>query len=128
MATRYLIDTDVLIEYLRGSEQAIRYIEGLKGELLVSIITVAELYCGVRGEDEERAMEQFLLAFELLSVDSAMAKKGGLYRRQYGATHGTGLADALIAASAAAANATLVTFNRRHYPMLRRIKAPYGRR
>jgi predicted nucleic acid-binding protein len=37
-----------------------------------------------------------------------------------------GLADALIAASAEAAGATLVTLNRRHFPMLAEVLAPYA--
>jgi len=50
MAARYLIDTDVLVEYLRGSPRAIRYLERLEGELLLSAITVAELFSGARDE------------------------------------------------------------------------------
>lgn len=127
MAARYLIDTDVLVEYLRGSPRAIRYLERLEGELLLSAITVAELFSGVRGEGEETALEQFLQVFEVLPVGQDLARRGGLYRRDYGRTHGTGLADALIAASAEAAGAVLVTFNRRHYPMTSQVTVPYKR-
>jgi predicted nucleic acid-binding protein len=42
-------------------------------------------------------------------------------------SHGTGLADALIAASAEAAGATLVTLNRRHFPMLAEVLVPYAK-
>jgi len=127
MAARYLIDTDVLVEYLRGSPRAIRYLERLEGELLLSAITVAELFSGARGEGEETALEQFLQVFEVLPVGQDLARRGGLYRRDYGRTHGTGLADALIAASAEAAGAVLVTFNRRHYPMTSQVTVPYKR-
>ena len=51
---------------------------------------------------------------------------GGLYRRDYGQSHGTGLADALIAATAEENGATLVTFNQRHFPMVE-IRVPYER-
>ncbi|MFN5219653.1 MAG: hypothetical protein ACK5FE_01870 [Cyanobacteriota bacterium] len=44
-----------------------------------------------------------------------------------GPSHGTGLADALIAASAEAAGATLVTLNRRHFPMLADVLVPYAK-
>ncbi|MCL5886782.1 MAG: PIN domain-containing protein, partial [Actinobacteria bacterium] len=59
-ANRLLLDTDVIIEYLRGRDEAVRYIESLEGELYVSAITVAELYSGVRGSDEEAVLERFL--------------------------------------------------------------------
>jgi predicted nucleic acid-binding protein len=39
-----------------------------------------------------------------------------------------GLADALIADTAEEAHATLVTFNKRHFPMLDEIQVPYSRK
>ena len=60
-------------------------------------------------------------------LDRQPAQRAGLWRRQYGPSHGTGLADALIAASVAAAGATLVTLNRRHFPMLADVLVPYAK-
>ena len=48
MAERLLIDTDVLIDYLRDHAEAVSYLESLTEPLLISVITVAELYAGVR--------------------------------------------------------------------------------
>ncbi|HWT00392.1 MAG TPA: hypothetical protein VN256_09105 [Pyrinomonadaceae bacterium] len=53
MAERLPIDTDVLIDYLRGRAEAVSYLEGLAGQLLISAMSVAELHAGVR-EGEER--------------------------------------------------------------------------
>lgn len=127
MPARYLLDTDVLVEYLRGSPKAIQYLEGLEGELAISSITVAELFSGGRGDEEQTALEQFLQAFQVVSVDEDIARRGGLLRREYRASHGTGLADALVAASAQTVGAVLVTFNRRHYPMISQVEVPYRR-
>jgi predicted nucleic acid-binding protein len=125
MAPSYLIDTDVLIDYLRGDHRAARFLEDLKGDLFVSSITVAELYSGVRNVEEERALDEFLLAFQVVEVDQQIAKSGGPYRHQFSKSHGTGLADALIAASAEARHAILVSLNRRHFPMAKGMKVPY---
>lgn len=127
MAGRLLMDTDVLIEYLRGREKAIEYLEGLVADLSISVISVAELYASVKGEEEERALQQFLLAFSILPVTERVARLGGLYRRKYRPSHGTGLADALIAATAEEHDLSLVTFNRRHFPMVSEVVAPYAR-
>jgi predicted nucleic acid-binding protein len=127
MPERYLIDTDVLVEYFRGSDEAIQYLEGLDGELYLSAISVAELYSGVRGKQEEQALEQFLLAFEIIGINEQLAKQGGIYRRLVGPSHGTRLGDALISACADEVNSILVTFNQRHYPMIERVHIPYGR-
>ena len=128
MAERLLIDTDVLIEYLRGRSEAAEYLEGLSADLYLSVISVAELFAGTKGdEEEEEALEQLLQAFVIVPVTEKTARLGGLYRREYRPSHGTGLADALIAAAAEDNGADLVTFNRRHFPMVSGIKVPYER-
>ena len=127
MAKRYLLDTDILIEYLRGREQAATFLESLTGDLLLSVITVAELYSGIRNALEEKSVERFLHTFEVISIDEVIARRAGLLRREYRQSHGTGLADALIAVSAENAHATLVTFNERHFPMLDDVQVPYQR-
>ena len=53
----FLIDTDVLIDYLRGRPEAVVYLESLTDRLLISAITVAELYAGVREGVERYALE-----------------------------------------------------------------------
>ena len=126
MVERLLLDTDVLVEYLRGREEAVGYLEGLASDLYVSVISVAELFAGARGDEEERSLRQFLLAFDAVPVSEKVARTGGLYRRDYGPSHGTGLADALIAATAEENGAKLVSFNRRHFPMVE-ITVPYER-
>ena len=127
MAERLLLDTDVLVEYLRGRPEAIEYLEGLESDLFVSVVSVAELFSGVKGDQEERSLEQFLLAFTALPVTEGVARLGGLYRRGFRPSHGTGLADALIAATAEENGVNLVTFNRRHFPMVQKTMVPYER-
>jgi predicted nucleic acid-binding protein len=125
MAQRLLLDTDVLIDYLRGRSEAIAYLESLPGPLALSAISVAELYAGVRDGDERVKLEQFLSAFDVLPVDDQTAVKGGLYRRDYTKSHSVGLADALIAATAETYGATLVTLNEKHFPMIEEVLVPY---
>lgn len=125
MSGRLLIDTDVLIEYLRGRPKAVEYVEGLTADLHLSVISVAELFAGVKGDEEEKSLKQLLLAFVILPVTEKTARLGGLYRRDYGKSHGTGLADALIAATNEEHGTDLITLNRRHFPMVSRIRAPY---
>jgi predicted nucleic acid-binding protein len=124
MAT-LLIDTDVIIDYLRDQADAVAYLEALTDTQLLSAITVAELYAGVREGVERTTLGGFITAFEIVPVDEAIAVKGGLFRRDYGKSHGVGLADALIAASAETRAATLVTLNRKHFPMLPAVIVPY---
>ena len=127
MAQFILIDTGVLIDYLRGHPQAAHWLESLNQPLCISTITIAELYAGVRNDQERETLEGFLDAFEWVVVDGEIGKQAGVYRRDYGRSHGTGLADAVIAASAQAANARLATLNTRHFPMFGDVLRPYDK-
>ncbi len=88
MGPRLLLDTDVLVDYLRGREEAAAYLEARTEVLLISAITVAELYAGVREGEESRRLAQFLGAFEIIPLNAEIARQGGLYRRDYGPGHG----------------------------------------
>ncbi len=120
-----LLDTDVLIDYLRGEPQAITYLEERAEPLLLSSITVAELFAGVRDGEERNVLNNFVRAFEVVAVNSEIAERGGLIRRDYKKSHNTGLADAIIAATAEHKQASLVTLNGKHFPMLDGVVTPY---
>jgi predicted nucleic acid-binding protein len=123
-----LVDTDVLVEYLRGRKEASDWLETQDADLMVSAITVAELFAGVKGERESQILDRFLSALAVLPATEEIGRRAGQYRRDYGPSHGTGLADALIAATAAVTGSLLATFNRRHFPMLPTVVVPYNRR
>lgn len=127
MINKWLIDTDVLVDYLRGHPKAAKFLDEIviNSKLYVSSITIAELYAGVREGKERPILEQFLQIFEVINIDNKIAQTGGLYRRDYGKKQGVGLADAIIAASADYCAAQLVTLNKKHYPMLEKIYVPY---
>ena len=120
-----LVDTDVLIDYLRDHPDAVAYLDAVSDRLLISAMTIAELYAGVREGAERVALDDFIRAFEIVQIDNEIAVKGGLYRRDYSKTHGTGIGDAIIAATAELRHADLVTLNRKHFPMLSSVIVPY---
>ena len=124
---KVLFDTDVLIEYLRGKDEAQMYIDNIQDVIYMSSISMAELYAGVRKGEESRKLEVFIETFEVISLNKNIAKIGGLYRNQYKPSHGTGLADALIAATAKEIGALVITFNTKHFPMLNDVIKPYER-
>lgn len=125
MAGPLLIDTDVLIDYLRGQADALSFLKKTRRKLRVSAATVAELYVGVREGAEREVLERFLGLLEAIPITPDIARQAGLWRRDFGRSHGTGLMDALIAASAELSGSTLVTLNDRHYPMLESVLVPY---
>jgi predicted nucleic acid-binding protein len=120
-----LIDTDVLIDYLRDRVEAVEYLESLPIPPAISTITVAELYAGVREGRERRFLDEFSRSLAVVDVSDEIARLGGLFRRDYFKSHGTGINDAIIAATAELDDYTFVTLNRKHFPMLRKILVPY---
>ena len=120
-----LLDSDVLIDYLRSRAEAIEYLENLPKPPIVSAITVAELYAGVREGAERKVLDKLVKGFTVIPITEEIAVKGGLFKRDYFKSHGVGLADALIAATSEIENAIVVTLNKKHYPMFSEIIVPY---
>jgi hypothetical protein len=127
MSDRMLLDTDVLIEFLRLRPNAVSFIKALRHRPFMSVIVVSELYAGVREGPEREQLDKLVAGFRVVPVTREIALAAGLYVRQYRPSHGTGLSDAIIAATAEAIGAELFTFNTRHYPMLPDAVAPYPR-
>jgi len=125
MAGPLLLDTDILIDYLRGQVEAVAFLKKTRRHLLVSALTVAELHVGVREGSERQVLDDFLGLMEVVAVTPEIARLGGLWRRDYGKSHGTGLIDALIAATAEISGCTLATLNEKHFPMLEGVLVPY---
>ena len=128
MPRSILLDTDVLIDFLRGHDKAVSFVNANLDRIILSSIVVAELYAGVRGgkgDAEQVVLENFLSLFRVVPISGDVAKLGGLYKRDYGRSHGVGLADAIVAATATLEGAELKTLNAKHYPMLQDIEPAY---
>jgi predicted nucleic acid-binding protein len=125
MAESILLDTDVLVDFFRGHSKAVAFVNAHSPQIILSSIVVAELYAGVKGDAEQAALENFVSLFRVVPVSAVIAKAGGIYKRDYGKSHGVGLADAILAATAEAENAKLKTLNTKHYPMLKGLRPAY---
>ena len=125
MTKRLLLDTDVLIDFLRGQPQAVQLLEDTDCEFHVSAVSVAELYVGVRDGREREVLDQLVGVLRTIEISTEIAQQAGLWRREYGKSHGTGILDALIAACADALQIPLATLNVKHFPMLPNVSAPY---
>ncbi len=110
-----LVDSDVLIDHLRGHRRLVRGTDRLH----VSAVTRAELFSG--RAPEERAVARLLESMTDLPVDATIAERAGRIRR----TTSVRLPDALIAATAIEHRLTLMTRNARDWGIKGiRIKAP----
>ena len=124
-----LVDTDVWIDYLRGHPQAIACIKQLPERVWISAVSVAELHAGVREGAERDALALLISSLDVADLTAEIATRGGLLRRDFCRSHGVGLNDALIAATALEHDLQLLTLNVKHYPALerQRVKKPYDK-
>jgi predicted nucleic acid-binding protein len=115
-----LIDSDILIEVSRGRNADVvskwMDLSNADAAVLYSPVSVAELWAGARPNEYE-ALNNLFRALTCVPIDEEAGHQAGVYLRQYRRSHGIEIADALIAASAAANGAELWTRNRKHYPM-----------
>jgi predicted nucleic acid-binding protein len=125
MADRLLLDSNVLIDFLRQRAEAVSYVQRLADRPFMSAVVVGELYSGVKDGPERERLDRLVTGFRVIRLTREIAAKGGLYVRQYSKSHAVGLADGLIAATADAVGATLVTLNMKHFPMLVDVRRPY---
>ena len=125
MAKSLLLDTDVLVDFFQGFERAVAFVNAQSSRIILSSIVVAELYAGVKGDTEKAALDRFVSLFRVIPVGGEIARAAGLYKRDYGKSHGVGLADAALAATAEAENAELKTLNIKHYPMIKNLSPAY---
>ena len=123
-----LLDTSVAIDHLRGSPPAVELLSGLieAGEaLLASEIVRFELLAGVR-KDEIEALEQFFSAVSWVPIGEEIARAAASLAQRHRRAHsGIDDADYLIAATALLLEASLLTTNVRHFPMISGLKPAY---
>jgi len=105
-----LFDTNILIDYLHGQEQADRELRAFQGNA-ISIITWMEVMFGAT-EAQEAATALFLATFQVIPVDDEVARGAVALRK----IHRMKLPDAIIWASAQTTNRLLVTRNSKDYP------------
>jgi predicted nucleic acid-binding protein len=115
-----LIDSDVLIEVLRGKDAGILEkwtgLANSSDTVLCSPVSVAEIWHGARPR-EHTVIAKLLGALRCVPIDAQTGQRAGVYLREYHKSHGIELGDALISAAAAEHRAALWTRNRKHYPM-----------
>jgi predicted nucleic acid-binding protein len=112
-----LIDTDVLINFLRGREHVRVFFASMAEEhtFYCSAITVAEICVGMKPDEKSRT-DELIDGLDVLAVDREIAQKAGNYKCSI-RSRALELADCIIAATAFCNRAILVTGNTRHYPM-----------
>ena len=122
-----LVDTSILIDYLRGNAGAGDLLERERAAdvLHASEITRIEVLAGMRPAEED-ATRALLSTLVWHPVDAEIAEEAGALGRRWLPSHHTvDSADLAIAATAVRTDVRLLTRNVRHFPMFTDLQAPY---
>lgn len=106
----HILDTCILIDYLRGLPAAAASVDNLP-DSRISIISWMEVMVGAKSEQESALLRQFLQSFPVLELDKAVSEEAVSLRQQ----HRIKLPDAVVWATARVHQAQLVTVNTKDF-------------
>ena len=114
-----LVETTILVDYLRGSDAAAKYLDNARaeGDLLCSTVTQAELIVGSRTRGEIREIDQLLARLQNEPIAPGDSARALTWLRKYYHSRGVGFHDCLLGA----------TLNEKHFKALPGVKVirPY---
>ena len=122
-----LLDTNVVIAFFNGSKAVLERVHSEIDRIALSTLVVAELDYGAKASQKAKEnlekLHRFVDIVQVVSFDIECAKIFGTIKsklRKLGKP--TGEMDALIAATAMAHKAVLVTGNRKHFENIEGLK------
>ena len=131
------LDSDILIDFLRGKEKAVKYIESIResSRIVTTVINVFELYYGAfKHSKGVEGLDEFLQSVEILPLTVSEAKKEKRKAEEEakkaaeievdleGRGEVIGLKDVLISSIAVNNDCTIVTGNVKHFERIQGVK------
>jgi predicted nucleic acid-binding protein len=125
----YILDTDILIDIQRGHTPAIAWFASLSEIPSIPGFVVMELIQDAQNKQKVRQTLQLVAPLPVVWPTETDCARALSDFTVYHLSNNVGLIDALIAACAVGRNATLCTFNVKHYRIIPElnIEQPYSR-
>jgi tRNA(fMet)-specific endonuclease VapC len=107
-----LVDTNIIIEVLKNNKGIIKHIDSIGiDRVVVSCITVMELYYGALNKVDLRNTKKYLKAFEVIKINHKISKLAIDLIEKYSKGYNLNLPDAFIAATSIVSGLKLYTLN-----------------
>jgi predicted nucleic acid-binding protein len=118
-----LIDTDVLIWYMKGNEKAYNAVENSEN-FFISVVTYMELVQGMRNKTELNTLRKALNGWnaKILYISEEISVKAMFFVEQHYLSHSIRLADSLIGATAISYGLPILTGNDKHYKIFKNLQ------
>ena len=119
---KLLVDTDIIIDYLKGVKPAIDLFKSKDIDIYCSVLSKKELHSKVGLSDSERKrIIKLISRLKVLKIDNDINIKYMLLVNKYAERHNS-IVDYLIAATAWAKSLPLLTRNIKHFKRIKEIK------
>lgn len=124
MKTEYVLDTTILVDHLRGVQEARTFLDSHLSKSAICCISVTELLSGAFGKETAKA-ESLIRAFggRVFQVSVESCRIAGRWLARYKAYDH--VIDFIIAGVAETHGCRIQTSNIRHFPMFKGLKPPY---
>ena len=110
-----LVDSNILIRFSRGDNEAARWLIANDGNLLISVITELELLVGSRDKRHLKEIKTFLSRFPVIDITPEISRRASELIEDYYLSHNVQIADSLIAGTALTNGYTLATINKKDF-------------
>lgn len=118
---QYLLDTSIIVDYLRKNKKAASFLSSLE-KPLISVITAGEVYQGCRNKKELKEVKETLSFFNIIPINETISQLSLELLEKHTLSFGLLIIDSLIAATAIKNNLTLITANVKHFKMIKTLK------
>ena len=118
-----IFDTDIFIWIQRGNQKAAKLIER-SSERYLSVYSYLELLLTARDRRQQDYVHDFLSSFDFIALPLTenVGHRALINIEAYSLSHGLRAGDAVIAATAAENNMTLVSGNAKHFKPIKGLK------
>lgn len=120
-----LLDTCIIIDILNKKNESINLFQSFSEKPNISIITVSEIFAGIRNNKEKDEFNFLLQFLEVINIDYEIAQMAGKLKKEFYPSHHTDLIDSLIASTSIEKDISLYTLNVKHFPMIQDLQKAY---
>ncbi|MGH9948858.1 MAG: type II toxin-antitoxin system VapC family toxin [Pyrinomonadaceae bacterium] len=119
-----IVDSDILIDFNRGQDIAVEWLEAasVRSVLSISQMTEMELVVGSRNKEHFREIKQLLNRFDLININDQISILASELIDKYCLSHGLRIPDAVIAATALVLDESLATGNQRDFKFIEGLR------
>jgi len=117
-----LLDTNILIQILKGDKITIDKVESITESVAISSISAMELYYGAFNKEEVRKIEKFISLFEIIYLSREISMKSIKLIQTYAKSHNLDIPDSLIASTALIGKHKLLTYNLKDFRFIEGLR------